>query len=117
MAAAMVGVQEQYALFSLARNVRLARACSGCGLCLYSPRIREGSFSEAHIHTPAYLYGSGAYESELCSPSFRVEVFPETRGLSMCIRSAAWGNPSPCLPGGSVGVTPLFLGRTTVLPK
>jgi hypothetical protein len=52
-----------------------------------------------------------------CSASFLEEVFPETRGLSRCIRSAAWGNPSPCLPGGSVGVTPLFLGRTTVLPK
>src|SRR5215216_409742 len=52
-----------------------------------------------------------------CSPSFLEEVFPETRGLSMCIRSAEWGNLSPCLPGGSVGVTPLFLGRATVLPK
>ena len=49
MPAAMVGVQEQYALFSLARNVRLARAWQGCGLCLYSPRIREGAFSETGL--------------------------------------------------------------------
>jgi hypothetical protein len=44
----------------------------------YSPNFRQGSFSEAHIHTPAYLYGSGAYESELCSASFRVDSFSET---------------------------------------
>src|SRR5215217_9518767 len=57
----------------------------------YSPNFRQGSFSEAHIHTPAYLYGSGAYESELCSASFRVDSFSET-GLPLIRVLGNWAS-------------------------
>src|SRR5215217_692097 len=49
MPAAMVGVQEQYALFFFGKERAPSESVLGCGLCLYSPRIREGAFSETGL--------------------------------------------------------------------